>query len=85
MNIIELAKEYGAEVLVKDSLITFEDYDLQAFAQAVIENYKAGLVPVAWRSYDRNGYFIVSTTLKEAMRDFPTKEHTPLYALKETK
>jgi hypothetical protein len=49
MNIIELAKEYGDSTWIDDKPLsfTFANADLQAFATAIIENYKAGLVPVA--------------------------------------
>ena len=46
-----LAKECGADILADKVIVELDE--LQAFAQAVIENYKAGLVPVA---YARNGH-----------------------------
>jgi len=59
MKIIELAQEFGAEwhrSLTDDNPVIFHrPEDLEAFAQAVIENYKASLVPVAYflrESYD---------------------------------
>lgn len=52
MNIIEIAKECGLIEAIDDHYLECGYYkpSLQAFAQAVIENYKAGLVPVAWSS-----------------------------------
>ena len=91
MNILEIAKEcdaddYNYDVELQHSeCYEFTHDPLQAFAQAVIADYKASLVPVAYRTYDRNGWFNISPNLEEAMRDFPTKEHTPLYALGGTK
>ena len=46
MNIIKIAKECGAEILADKVIVELDE--LQEFAQAVIENYKASLVPVAW-------------------------------------
>lgn len=48
MNILELAKESGLIEAIDDHWLECGYYKpaLQAFAQAVIEDYKAGLVPV---------------------------------------
>jgi hypothetical protein len=82
MNIIELAKKCGfdiseGEVLVGDygnvNTITKE---LEAFATAIIENYKAGLVPVAYEFKGR--YFDPDQIADESLC-------TKLYELRETK
>src|SRR5690606_1892442 len=36
--------------------------------------------PVAWRTYDRNGWYVFSPTHEEAERGFPGTDHQPLYA-----
>ena len=81
MNILEITKEYGWETTNSEGFY-FEHQDIEDFAQAVIENYKAGLVPVAW--YKPNGHyhdgFILGATklLKHIDSDSYT---TPLYTL----
>lgn len=75
-----LAIQCGAEVLTNNALITFEGYELQAFAQAVIENYKASLVPVVY-TWDNDG--VDKYTNDEHYIDaMPMHiKLTPLYAL----
>ena len=82
MNIIELAKECGfdisqGEVIVGDygnvNTITKE---IEAFATAIIENYKAGLVPVA---YARNGHLFFEEQISDKSL------YIKLYELGETK
>ena len=56
MNILEIAKECGAEThdvgkregYLNQLRITFDKSQLEAFAAAVIEDYKKSLVPVAF-------------------------------------
>lgn len=72
MNIIELAKKCGAVPHAHEDGETYADEEfLEAFATAIIENYKAGLVPVAYMSCDSE------------MTNFRTDEYftIPLYAL----
>lgn len=85
-----LAIQCGAELLQShwtksikpiDEGYFMSEEELQAFAQAVIEDYKAGLVPVAWLVTDRDDTY--TTPTKETYKGFYTQE--PLYALKETK
>ena len=49
MNLLELAKEHGVVTVLGygDAMLDHKT-KLQSFAQAVIEDYKASLVPVAW-------------------------------------
>jgi hypothetical protein len=85
MNIIELAKEYGDSTWIDDNPLsfTFAIKNLQAFATAIIEDYKAGLVPVAWMATDENHIEWRKGSLIEL--GFKEDEIKPLYALGETK
>jgi len=85
MNIIELAEEHFGKTIGKYQTELGLDEDmLQAFATAVIENYKAGLVPVAWQCRSnqkqniRDGAFL---TMQPIYTESPNYEATPLYAL----
>ena len=51
MNLLELAKEHGVVTVLGygDAMLDHKT-KLQSFAQAVIEDYKASLVPVAYRA-----------------------------------
>ena len=53
MNIIELAIKHG-DYSVEHGIdgVQFTNKELIRFAQAVIEDYKAGLAPVAWMTKD---------------------------------
>jgi hypothetical protein len=90
MNIIELAKECGFKphiihggLIVKHSSGAWIDIssNLEVFANAVIENYKAGLVPAIWMWYDK------PNDEKVYSDDNSPKPSTaiPLYALGKTK
>jgi integrase len=35
--------------------------------------------PVAWRTYTGRGYYIIDATLEEAQKNWPDREHQPLY------
>ena len=62
--------------------ITFTHDQLETFAQAVIENYKASLVPVAW--YKPNGGWYGGFVLHnvKAMKHINSDEYTiELFAL----
>ena len=43
-------QQFGTVLVQGKEYFELDEADLQAFAQAVIEDYKAGLVPVAWSS-----------------------------------
>jgi hypothetical protein len=75
MNIIELAKQEGWEVTDGDGFY-FDINGLEAFATAIIENYKAGLVPVA---YARNGHLFFEEQIADESL------YIKLYELGETK
>jgi hypothetical protein len=85
MNIIELAKE--CRFLVGEHQIGqyVTTHQLEAFATAIIENYKAGLVPVAYVEYvwvtDVDGL----QSPERNLLDYDNGNCTPLYALGETK
>ena len=51
MNLLELAKEHGVVTVLGygDAMLDHKT-KLQSFAQAVIEDYKSGLVPVAYKA-----------------------------------
>lgn len=68
MNILKLAKE--CEIIFDTS------EQLEAFAKAVIDNYKASLVPDA---YARNGHLFFEEQIADESL------YTKLYALGETK
>jgi hypothetical protein len=53
---------FGVAILCRDEVITDNGVInitemLQAYAKAVIENYKAGLVPVAWKYKNMDGFW----------------------------
>lgn len=79
MNILELAKECGAAPLFCK---THEEWALtgnkkiEKFAHAVIEDYKAELVPVAWIVLDMHGDKYLSFEQPNGYY-----EERPLYAL----
>ena len=35
--------------------------------------------PVAWRTYTGRGYYIIDATLEEAQKNWPDRQHQPLY------
>ena len=35
--------------------------------------------PVAWRTYTGRGYYIIDATLEEAQKNWPDRQHRPLY------
>jgi hypothetical protein len=35
--------------------------------------------PVAWRTYIGRGYYIIDSTFEEAQKNYPDREHQPLY------
>ena len=82
MNIIELAKECGmisSTSYYKDmecKVLHYRNNELQAFATAIIENYKASLVPVA---YARNGHLFFEEQISDKSL------YIKLYELGETK
>jgi hypothetical protein len=76
MNIIELAKECGGYFLSQNERYNFQLIELEAFATAIIENYKAGLVPVA---YARNGHLFFEEQISDKSL------YIKLYELGETK
>jgi len=83
MNILEIAQQHGAEYhhsLSDDAPVIFDRAkDLQTFAAAVIEDYKASLVPV-------NGVVIRENLPTLLMNSGIKDSDTRLYALpKETK
>ena len=73
MSIIELAKE----TFTKEGFSDLEKESLPAFAQAVIEDYKASLVPVGTTYVSNFGYMEVE--LYKIVN-----AGVPLYALGET-
>ena len=79
MNIIELAKE--CNLYATENSYTLYTKELEAFATAAIENYKAGLVPVAYGVTGNDGkvFFLKATITLDGHTS------TPLYALGETK
>ena len=85
MNILEIARDCGFTPTDHADYNYCNEDQLNTFAQAVIDDYKAGLVPVAYMQ-ERIG----------SVESFPAKRipkiydkswwrFTPLYALKETK
>ena len=76
MNIIELAEKCGIHATEID-LIIFS----KSFAQAVIEDYKAGLVPVAWMEMisiiDDDGL----QSQQKVLHDYEDFRSEPLYVL----
>ena len=80
MNIIELAIQEGWEVPGGEGFY-FDNNELEAFATAIIENYKAGLVPAVYIDEFGN----IELNLKDWMVDEPNVFWIPLYALGETK
>ena len=85
MNIIELAKEMLQRKVYLGAM-GFEctDAQLEAFATAITENYKAGLVPVSF-TWDDDG---VDKYTNDTDYVGSLSKHifiTPLYALGETK
>ena len=76
MNTIKLAKECGVQDDMETvGFMSCTHDQLKSFAQAVIEEYKASLVPVAWM-HRQGDYF-------ENEQD---EYHSiPLYDLRETK
>lgn len=87
MNILEIAKECGftphtihGGLIVKHSSGAWVDIEdkLQAFAQAVIEDYKASLVPVAFMNGD-DLYHNHAMAVKKQRDGF--SRITPLYTL----
>lgn len=83
MNILELAKAHGIHVY--NNPVDGLD-QLQSFAQAVIEEYKASLVPVAWMElYKGEPNNLDFNRVK--LREYPVEFYAikPLYALGKTK
>ena len=75
-------QQFGTVLVQGNEYFELDEADLQAFAQAVIENYKASLVPVAW--YKPNGHyhdgFILGAT--KLLKHIESDSYTiPLYAL----
>ena len=96
MNIIELAIKHG-DYSIEYGIngVQFTNKELQTFAQAVIEEYKASLVPVAFHIGNEDGsYSRIGATYNN---ESTAKNHivsykgelvaciVPLYALGKTK
>ena len=54
------------------------DKAITALREALAEQ-PAQQEPVAWRTYTGRGYYIIDATLEEAQRNWPDKQHQPLY------
>ncbi len=82
MNVIELAKEKAKEFCNAGGHLNFNftEVQLEAFATAIIDNYKAGLVPVAIVNKNTPSWY-----LQELIGVFKLDNGTKLYALGETK
>lgn len=53
-------QQFGTVLVQGKEYFELDEADIQAFAQAIIENYKASLVPVAYVSKDTAYYFSIS-------------------------
>ena len=77
-NANQLAKKYDLRI----------DADVDMFAEDIITQYKASLVPVAWRTQDhavKNRYFVFADLDNAYACSIRIgKPLEPLYALKET-
>lgn len=67
MNVIELAESGGCKIIrpLAPHEFSIHNYEftkleLLAFAKAVIEDYKSGLVPVAWLYQDESTFDVTS-------------------------
>lgn len=70
-----LAAEYRKEL----DKVSTRNYELRMEnAQLRADRQRRG-EPVAWRTYDRNGWYVFSLTKEDAERDFPGGDHKPLY------
>ena len=78
MNILELAIKHG-DYSIEYGIngVQFTNKELQSFAKAVIEDYKASLVPVGTTYVSNSGYM-------EVELHKTVNEGVPLYALGET-
>jgi hypothetical protein len=69
-----------------------EDYDdyleESKVTSATVYNYQLDIPlyttppaqePVAWRTYTGRGYYIIDSTFEEAQKNYPDREHQPLY------
>jgi hypothetical protein len=52
-----------------------EDQAITAIKQALAAQQE----PVAWRTYIGRGYYIIDSTFEEAQKNYPDREHQPLY------
>jgi hypothetical protein len=54
------------------------DGAITALQEALAEQ-PAQQEPVAWRTYTGRGYYIIDSTLEEAQKNWPDRQHQPLY------
>jgi hypothetical protein len=53
--------------------------DALAESRREVAALKAVQEPVAWRTYIGRGYYIIDSTFEEAQKNYPDREHQPLY------
>lgn len=75
-------QQFGTILVQGKEYFELDEEGLQAFEQAIIENYKAGLVPAAWLDEDTIVSFghLKYGFIDQKDRAIPNKWH-PLYAL----